>query len=42
MHNHGEIEDEFHFLIECSKYRELQKEYLYPILLHVNQGQTLS
>ncbi len=29
-------------MMECSKYRELRNEYLYPILLHVNQGQTLS
>ncbi len=40
--NHGEIEDGFHFMMECSKYRELRNEYLYPILLHVNQGQILS
>ncbi len=40
--NHVEIEDIFHFMMECSKYRKLQNQYLYPILLHVNQGQTLS
>ncbi len=36
IYNHGEIEDEFHFMMECSKYRELRNEYLYPILLHIN------
>ncbi len=31
-------------MMECSKYRKLRNEYLYPILLHayVNQGHTLS
>ncbi len=28
--------------MECSKYKELRNEYLYLILLPVNQGQTLS
>ncbi len=32
-----EIEDEFHFMMECPKYRSLRKEYLYPILLELNK-----
>ncbi len=29
-------------MLECSKYRELQNEYLYPILLNVSKGLTIS
>ena len=34
--NSDEIEDEYHFMMECPEYRILRKEYLYPILLELN------
>ncbi len=36
--NSEEIEDKFHFMRECPEYRILRKEYLYPILLKLNDG----
>jgi hypothetical protein len=32
----GVIEDELHFMMDCSKYRELRNKYLYPILLKLS------
>ncbi len=37
-----EIEDEFHFMMECPEYRSLRKEYLYSILLELNNEHKLN
>ncbi len=40
--NSEEIEDEFHFMMECPEYRSLRKQYLYPILLELNNEHKLN
>ncbi len=40
--NSEEIEDEFHFIMECPEYRSLRKEYLYPIMLELNNEHQLN
>ncbi len=37
-----EIEDEFHFIMECPEYRSLIKEYLYQKLLELNNEHQLN
>ncbi len=39
--NSEDIEDDFHFMMECPEYRSLRKEYLYPILLELNNEHKL-
>ncbi len=40
--NSKEIEDELHSMMECTEYRSFRKEYLYPILLELNNEHKLN
>jgi hypothetical protein len=41
MCNNNDIEDEYHFILECSKYVEIRRKYIKPYYCIINLGKYL-